>query len=258
MKSSARGGNENPLLTFHKVSKHFGEFQALNEVSFSVHANEVVCLLGPSGSGKSTLLRCVNRLESFESGSIEFDGQRVESVTNVPAFRRQMGMVFQSFELFPHMTAIDNVTCGPIAVLKRPREIARDAGMALLRRVGLEDKAASYPSALSGGQQQRVAIARALAMEPRLMLFDEPTSALDPETVNEVLSVMTNLAADSVTMLVVTHEISFARRVADWVVVMDRGSVVEQGTPADVIDRPKNSRTAQFLAHQIGSGAPVP
>jgi polar amino acid transport system ATP-binding protein len=241
------------------VRKSFGGVEVLRGIDLEVAAGEVVCLLGPSGAGKSTFLRCVNHLETIDAGRIRVDGTPVGFAERggklhelpereVARQRRDIGMVFQRFNLFPHRTALENVAEGPTAVLRRPRAQAVDAARALLTRVGLADKVDAYPHQLSGGQQQRVAIARALAMGPKLMLFDEPTSALDPELVGEVLDVMTDLARDGMTMIVVTHEIGFARRVADRVVFLVDGAVVEEGPPARVLDDPQRQRTRQFLA----------
>jgi polar amino acid transport system ATP-binding protein len=238
------------IVRYHDVIKRFGALQVLNGVSLSVHAGEVVCLIGPSGSGKSTLLRCTNGLETLDGGTIEFEGTALpRDEAGLRAMRARMGMVFQSFELFPHLTAEDNVAEGPRTVLRMAPAAARARAGALLAKVGLADKLASYPSALSGGQQQRVAIARALAMEPDVMLFDEPTSALDPETIGEVLSVMKALADEGMTMVVVTHEMTFARRVADWVAVFEAGRIIEQGPPAQIFESPEVERTRDFLSH---------
>ncbi len=239
-----------PIVVYDRVVKRFGSFTALNGVVAQVFPGEVVCLIGPSGSGKSTLLRCTNKLETIDEGAVIFDGMPLpaeESLARV--VRRRMGMVFQSFELFPHMTAIGNVMSGPMTVLGTSAGQAREEGMALLAKVGLEHKAESYPGELSGGQQQRVAIARALAMKPEVMLFDEPTSALDPETVGEVLAVMRKLAEEGMTMVVVTHEMSFANRVGDWVIVFDHGRVVEEGPPGQIFGNPIEKRTQDFLSH---------
>ncbi|TWP51675.1 amino acid ABC transporter ATP-binding protein [Lentzea tibetensis] len=241
------------------VRKSFGHTEVLKGVDLAVDRGEVVCLLGPSGAGKSTFLRCVNHLETIDAGRIWVDGVPVGfrqahgklyelREREVARQRRDIGMVFQRFNLFPHRTALENVTEGPVRVLGLDRAAARADAMALLDRVGLSDKALSYPRQLSGGQQQRVAIARALAMEPKLMLFDEPTSALDPELVGEVLDVMVGLARDGMTMIVVTHEIGFARSVADQVAFMVDGAVVETGPPSQVLDNPQQPRTQQFLA----------
>jgi polar amino acid transport system ATP-binding protein len=241
------------------VRKSFGPTEVLKGVDLSVDAGQVVCLLGPSGAGKSTFLRCVNHLETIDAGRIWVDGQAVGFTSRdgklfelrereVARQRRGVGMVFQRFNLFPHRTAVENVAEGPVHVQGTPRKAALDEARALLDRVGLADKAGSYPHQLSGGQQQRVAIARALAMRPKLMLFDEPTSALDPELVGEVLDVMADLARDGMTMIVVTHEIGFARQVADSVAFMVDGAVVETGPPGQVLDNPQQQRTQQFIA----------
>jgi polar amino acid transport system ATP-binding protein len=238
------------VLDYRDVRKNFGEFVALNGVSLRVHKREVVCLIGPSGSGKSTLLRCTNGLERLDGGEISLDGVPLpRSETGMRDVRRRMGMVFQSFELFPHRTVIANVMMGPMTVLRLSRDEARQRAEVLLEKVGLAEKAESHPGSLSGGQQQRVAIARALAMQPEVMLFDEPTSALDPETVGEVLNVMKHLADEGMTMVVVTHEMSFARRVANRVVVFERGAIVEEGPPAQIFDAPTVARTRDFLGH---------
>jgi polar amino acid transport system ATP-binding protein len=251
-----------PLVAIRSVSKNFGEFQALKQVSLDVYPGEVLCLIGASGSGKTTLLRCINQLISVDSGGIWLDREllglrerdgRLYRLTSREIARQRLktGMVFQRFNLFPHKTALENITEGPVQVQGRNGNEARAEAMELLRRVGLEAKADAYPSQLSGGQQQRVAIARALAMKPMLMLFDEPTSALDPELVGEVLSVMKGLARSGMTMLVVTHELGFAREVADRVVYMDHGAIVESGRTADVLGAPREARTRAFLSAVI-------
>ena len=244
-----------PVIQYEAVRKNYGSFTALHGVSLQVNKGEVVCLIGPSGSGKSTLLRCTNGLEAIDGGRIVFEGETLPSEARaLYRMRRRMGMVFQSFELFPHKTALDNVAIGPMTVLGMGRAEARDRATALLVKVGLADKAANLPAKLSGGQQQRVAIARALAMQPDVMLFDEPTSALDPETVGEVLNVMKRLAEEGMTMVVVTHEMSFARRVAHRVVVFEKGQVIEEGPPGQIFDAPKTDRTRDFLGHLGWSG----
>jgi polar amino acid transport system ATP-binding protein len=241
------------------VHKRFGRHEVLKGIDLEVAAGEVMCLLGPSGSGKSTFLRCINHLEKINSGRLSVDGELVgyrpagEKLhelreSEVARKRAEIGMVFQHFNLFGHMTALENVTCAPIHVKHVPRERARTLACELLDRVGLADKHDAYPAQLSGGQKQRVAIARALAMEPKLMLFDEPTSALDPELVGEVLEAMKQLAAEGMTMIVVTHEMGFAREVADNVVFMDGGVVVEAGPPQDVLANPRHERTKVFLS----------
>ncbi len=240
---------DRPLLQIRGLRKRFGSVVALDGVDLDVARGEVVVLVGPSGSGKSTLCRCVNKMERATSGTITIDGTELpETGRELARLRSSIGMVFQSFNLFSRLSAIDNVTLGPVKVGGVSRELARTRANALLVRVGLADKLDSMPAALSGGQQQRVAIARALAMNPRLMLFDEPTSALDPEMVHEVLDVMVELAADGMTMLVVTHEMGFARRAADRIVFMDAGKVVETARPAEFFDRPRTERAREFLA----------
>jgi len=245
-----------PVLKLRGVCKRFGALEVLKGIDLDVQKGEVVCILGPSGSGKSTLLRCVNLLEPPEEGEILLESQDIcrgpgsgtgEQSWNLDFVRQRVGMVFQQFNLFPHRTVLENVTMAPEKVLGRPKPEAREKGTALLERVGLADKLAQYPERLSGGQQQRVAIARALAMEPHVMLFDEVTSALDPELVKEVLDTMRELASEGMTMLVVTHEIGFAKEVGDQVVFMDGGVIVEQGPPAEVLEDPKQERTKQFL-----------
>jgi polar amino acid transport system ATP-binding protein len=251
-----------PLVAIRSISKAFGEFVALKQVSLDVWTGEVLCLIGASGSGKTTLLRCVNQLTAIDSGGIWLDGEllgmreqggRLHRLAEREIARQRLktGMVFQRFNLFPHKTALENIIEGPVQVQGRAAEEARAEAQGLLRRVGLAAKADWYPSQLSGGQQQRVAIARALAMKPMLMLFDEPTSALDPELVGEVLAVMKELAQSGMTMMVVTHELGFAREVADRVVYMDHGAIVEQGAAAEVLGAPREARTKAFLSAVI-------
>jgi ABC-type polar amino acid transport system ATPase subunit len=245
-----------PMLKLEGIHKRFGKLEVLRGVNLEVAKGEVICVLGPSGSGKSTLLRCVNLLEPPEQGEIFLEGHGIckgpgsgtgESSWELDFVRQRVGIVFQQFNLFPHKTVLENVTLAPEEVLGRPREEVRAKATALLERVGLSDKLSEYPDRLSGGQQQRVAIARALAMDPHVMLFDEVTSALDPELVKEVLDVMRELAAEGMTMLVVTHEMGFAREAGDKVIFMDGGVIVEQGKPADVLDDPREERTKRFL-----------
>jgi polar amino acid transport system ATP-binding protein len=244
-----RAGSGAPLISIERVARRYANgVQALRGVSMVAHESEVVCIIGPSGSGKSTLLRCVNGLEPIDGGRIVFNGREVRGKgRDAREIRRQIGMVFQSFELFPHMTALGNVGEGPRTVLRMKRDEVEVRAREFLAKVGLAEKEDSLPAQLSGGQQQRVAIARALAMRPRAMLFDEVTSALDPETVGEVLSVMQQLAREGMTMLVVTHEMAFARDVADWIVVMENGQVLEEGTPARIFGAPRLARTREFL-----------
>ena len=237
-----------PIIRIEHVWKFFGQMAALQDVSLDVHRGEKVVVIGPSGSGKSTMLRSINRLEEINSGLIAVDGVDVNDPKNdINKIRQNMGMVFQQFNLFPHKTVLDNLTMAPIKLRGMSRKDAEALGMELLKRVGIGDKANVYPAMLSGGQQQRVAIARALAMQPQLMLFDEPTSALDPEMVGEVLDVMVNLAKEGMTMICVTHEMGFARSVADRVVFMADGQILEVGTPTEIFDSPKHPRLQQFL-----------
>ena len=231
------------------VKKWFGDFQALKDVTTTVREREVVVVIGPSGSGKSTFIRCINRLEVHQEGRIVVDGIELSSdVRNIEKIRSEVGMVFQQFNLFPHLTVLQNITLAPMWVRKKPRAEAEDAAMALLERVGIPEQAEKFPGQLSGGQQQRVAIARSLAMEPRIMLFDEPTSALDPEMIKEVLDVMKELALSGMTMMVVTHEMGFAREVADRVLFFDYGTIVEEGTPEHFFTNPSHDRTKLFLS----------
>ena len=230
------------------LKKSFGKLEVLKDISMDIHEGEVVVLLGPSGSGKSTFLRCLNQLEIATEGEIIVDGNNItDKHTDINKVRENIGMVFQHFNLFPHKTVLENIMLAPVELKKMTKEQAKEKGLQLLKRVGMFDKADVYPNMLSGGQKQRVAIARALAMSPDIMLFDEPPSALDPEMVGEVLNVMKELAADGMTMVIVTHEIGFAREVADRVVFMDGGYIVEQGTPEEVIRNPKEARTIDFL-----------
>ena len=236
------------MIELSGVTKSFGSHQVLKGITGSVQRGEVVCLIGPSGSGKSTILRCINGLESYDGGSITVDGARVDRADrSILGIRTAMAMVFQRFNLFPHRTALENVVEGPIHVKKEPAAQALARGRDLLARVGLADKLEAYPAQLSGGQMQRVAIARALAMQPKAILFDEPTSALDPELVGEVLGVMKSLAEEGMTMLVVTHEMGFAREVADRVLFLDGGVIVEEGAAREVLSAPRNPRTQDFL-----------
>jgi general L-amino acid transport system ATP-binding protein len=241
------------VIELEQVNKWYGQFHVLTDINLRVKQSEKIVICGPSGSGKSTLIRCINRLEEHQAGTIavNVDGRRIEltnDVKNVEAIRKDVGMVFQSFNLFPHLTILDNLTLAPIWVKKMPKKEAEEIAMGLLKRVRIPEQALKYPGQLSGGQQQRVAIARALCMRPQIMLFDEPTSALDPEMVKEVLDVMVELAKEGMTMLVVTHEMGFARSVADRVIFMDRGEIVEEGPPAEFFANPRNERTRTFLS----------
>ena len=240
---------DRPLVRVSHVSKFYGDFQALDDVSLDIHRGEVVAVIGASGSGKSTLCRTINRLETIQEGTIEIDGELLpEEGRELTRLRAEVGMVFQSFNLFPHRTVLDNITLAPMRVRRQPRAQAQERARELLERVGLADQAFKRPPQLSGGQAQRVAIARALAMDPKIMLFDEPTSALDPEMINEVLDVMKSLAAEGMTMLVVTHEMGFARSVADRVVFMDAGQIVEEAPPAQFFSAPDSERARDFLS----------
>jgi glutamate transport system ATP-binding protein len=238
-----------PMVSLSSVNKHFGALHVLRDITLEVQPREVVVVVGPSGSGKSTLCRSINRLESIDSGDILIDGEPLpHEGAALARLRADVGMVFQSFNLFAHRSVLDNVSLAPMKVRKTKRAVAEAEAMALLERVGIAAKAHQFPAELSGGQQQRAAIARALAMHPKVMLFDEPTSALDPEMVSEVLDVMVSLAAEGMTMIVVTHEMGFARRAADRVVFMDGGQIVEQNTPAEFFDSPQTDRARSFLA----------
>ncbi|MEE2945565.1 MAG: amino acid ABC transporter ATP-binding protein [Pseudomonadota bacterium] len=236
-----------PIISMENVSKHFGDFQALKNVNLDVALGERVVVCGPSGSGKSTLIRCINRLERHDAGRITVDGTELTNDAAMEKVRGSVGMVFQQFNLFPHLTILENLCLGPRRVLGLSPEDARDRALTYLERVQIRDQADKYPRQLSGGQQQRVAIARSLCMEPRILLFDEPTSALDPEMIAEVLEVMTELAGSGMTMIVVTHEMGFARRVADRMVFMDQGEIVEVGPAEEVFSAPKSMRFAQFI-----------
>ncbi|MEO6881404.1 MAG: amino acid ABC transporter ATP-binding protein [Mycobacteriaceae bacterium] len=237
------------MITVKDLHKSFGNHEVLCGINCGVEEQEVVCLIGPSGSGKSTFLRCLNGLESITSGSVSVNGHEVgDKKTDINVVRRQAGMVFQHFNLFPHLKVLDNIMLAPMKVGGVSKDEAREKALALLDKVGLQDKTNAYPANLSGGQQQRVAIARALAMDPTVMLFDEPTSALDPEIVGEVLTVMKDLAREGMTMIVVTHEMGFAREVADRAIFMDDGLIVEEGTPSQVFGNPQHTRTQDFLS----------
>lgn len=235
------------IIKIRNLHKRFGSNEILRGIDLDVEKSEVVVIIGPSGSGKSTLLRCVNYLEVPSDGMITIDGQDITRDVNINTVRAEVGMVFQHFNLFPHMTVLKNITMAPVMVRKKSEDEAKKIALELLERVGLKDKADSRPSQLSGGQQQRVAIARALAMQPKIMLFDEPTSALDPEMVKEVLDVMKRLAESGMTMMIVTHEMGFAREVADRVIFVDGGKILEMGTPEQVFEHPKEARTQEFL-----------
>ncbi len=243
-----------PLIKAENIKKYYknGEIKALDDVSLEIKKGEVVVIIGPSGSGKSTMLRTLNLLEIPTEGKITYDGEDItDSKTNINSYRMKVGMVFQHFNLFPHMSVLKNMTIAPTKLLKKDKEEANNTAMELLKRVNLENRAEAYPSQLSGGQKQRVAIARALCMEPEVMLFDEPTSALDPEMVGEVLNVMKDLARQGMTMVVVTHEMGFAREVASRVIFMDEGKIIEEGTPEMVFEHPRSERTQSFLSKVI-------
>ena len=241
-----------PIVRMEQINKHFGSLHVLKDVSLTVESGEVVVIIGASGSGKSTLIRCINGLEEFQSGHIEVDGDELlphgKSSRALQTIRTEVGMVFQQFNLFPHLSVLENVTLAPMKVRGYSRTEATETAQRLLNRVGIADQADKYPAQLSGGQQQRVALARALAMEPRLMLFDEPTSALDPEMIGEVLDAMRELAREGMTMIIVTHEMGFAREVADRVVFIHQGEITEQAPPAELFDNPQHERTRNFLS----------
>jgi len=241
--------SKDAIVSMHDVYKRFKDFEALKNVNFKVGRQEVVVVIGPSGSGKSTLIRCINRLEQHDAGTIVVDGTELSNdLRNIQEIRKETGMVFQSFNLFPHLTVLDNVAIGPRRVRNLAKAEAEQIALKLLERVKIPEQAGKFPAQLSGGQQQRVAIARALAMKPKVMLFDEPTSALDPEMINEVLDAIKELATEGMTMVVVTHEMGFAREVADRVVFMADGEIVEVGTPEELFDAPKEARTKKFLS----------
>lgn len=237
------------IIEVNALKKSFSNIEVLKNINLKVEKSEVLCLIGPSGSGKSTLLRCLNKLEEIQSGEIFVNGENIyDKKLNTNVLREKLGMVFQSFNLFPHLKVIDNITMAPITLKKASKQSAEKKALELLDKVGLKDKAYVYPDKLSGGQKQRVAIARALAMEPEIMLFDEPTSALDPEMVGEVLQVMKDLAREGITMVVVTHEMGFAKEVCDRVIFMDGGYIIEEGVPNDIFNNPKQERTKDFLS----------
>jgi len=245
--------SEKHIIEINHLNKYFGDFHVLKDINLSVAAGEKIVICGPSGSGKSTLIRCINHLESHESGEIVVDGIPLDDkIKNIDHIRSEVGMVFQQFNLFPHMTVLENCIVAPVWVKGVPRVEAEALALQYLERVRIPDQADKYPGQLSGGQQQRVAIARSLCMQPRIMLFDEPTSALDPEMIKEVLEVMVDLAEQGMTMLCVTHEMGFARRVADRVIFMDEGEVIEENTPTAFFDSPQNERTKLFLSQIIG------
>jgi general L-amino acid transport system ATP-binding protein len=247
--SAAAPAHAGPVITMEGVNKWYGEFHVLRNINLDVAPRERIVICGPSGSGKSTLIRCINRLEEHQAGKIVVDGHELTSdIRQIDKIRAEVGMVFQSFNLFPHLTILDNLCLGPVWVKKMPRAEAEKIAMQYLERVKIPEQAKKYPGQMSGGQQQRVAIARALCMQPKIMLFDEPTSALDPEMVKEVLDVMISLAEGGMTMLCVTHEMGFARQVADRVIFMDRGEIVEQGPPEEFFSAPKSDRTKLFLS----------
>ncbi|MDP4557570.1 amino acid ABC transporter ATP-binding protein [Halomonas meridiana] len=246
---------QTPIVRMQKLHKHFGSLHVLKEIDLDIVPGEVVVVIGASGSGKSTLIRCINGLEEFQSGSLEVDGNTLlpngKSSQALQTIRTEVGMVFQQFNLFPHLSVLDNITLAPMKVRGWSRQDAEETAKRLLERVGIADQANKYPSQLSGGQQQRVALARALAMEPRLMLFDEPTSALDPEMIGEVLDAMRELAKEGMTMVIVTHEMGFAREVADRIIFIHKGEIAEQGPPEQLFDTPRHERTQSFLARVL-------
>jgi general L-amino acid transport system ATP-binding protein len=241
--------NSQDIIICRDVHKWFGHFHVLKGISLTIQKGEVIVIFGPSGSGKSTFIRCLNRLEEHQKGQIIVDGIELgNDIRNVEKIRQEVGMVFQQFNLFPHLTVMQNITLAPLWVRRTPKQVSREQAMQLLNRVGIPEQAEKYPAQLSGGQQQRVAIARALAMQPRIMLFDEPTSALDPEMIKEVLDVMIELARTGMTIVAVTHEMGFARAVANRMIFFDKGEIVEQGTPEQIFNKPQNDRTKLFLS----------
>ena len=244
-----RGDADQHIIRIQAMNKWYGDFHVLKDINLNVKRGERIVICGPSGSGKSTMIRCINRLEEFQQGSLTVNGvEMIEDVKNIEAIRREVGMVFQHFNLFPHLTILENLTLGPIWVQKKPKKEAEARAMEYLERVKIRDQAGKFPGQLSGGQQQRVAIARSLCMSPEIMLFDEPTSALDPEMIKEVLDVMVELAGEGMTMLCVTHEMGFARKVADRVIFMDAGEIVEQNTPDNLFNNPETDRLQLFLS----------
>ncbi|HTY69696.1 MAG TPA: amino acid ABC transporter ATP-binding protein [Alphaproteobacteria bacterium] len=249
----AAGASGRPMIELQHVNKWYGQFHVLRDVNLTVETGQKIVICGPSGSGKSTMIRCINRLEEHQQGKIVVDGVELTAdLRNIDTIRREVGMVFQHFNLFPHLTVLENLTLAPIWVRKTPRKEAEDTAMHFLRRVRIPEQASKYPGQLSGGQQQRVAIARSLCMRPKVMLFDEPTSALDPEMVKEVLDVMVELAKEGMTMMCVTHEMGFARAVADKVIFMDKGEIVESNAPTEFFAHPKSDRTKLFLSQILG------
>ena len=250
VKSSAEAQD---IIVIENLNKWYGNFHVLKDINLRVKKGERIVICGPSGSGKSTTIRCINRLEEFQEGSLRVDGvEMIDDVKNIETIRKDVGMVFQHFNLFPHLTILENLTLGPIGVQKKPKAEAEEIAMKYLERVKIPDQALKYPGQLSGGQQQRVAIARSLCMNPNIMLFDEPTSALDPEMIKEVLDVMVELAEEGMTMLCVTHEMGFAKKVADRVIFMDGGQIVEENNPEEFFNNPQNERTQLFLSQILG------
>ncbi len=253
MSTEAKMNNSSPIIQMQNLNKWYGTFHVLKDINLDVAKGERIVVCGPSGSGKSTLIRCINHLEEYQEGSLIVDGVALnEDIKNIEAVRREVGMVFQHFNLFPHLSILENLTLAPLWVRKIPKKEAEATAMEYLERVKIPEQALKFPGQLSGGQQQRVAIARSLCMNPKIMLFDEPTSALDPEMISEVLDVMVELAEEGMTMLCVTHEMGFAKKVADRVIFMDAGQIVEQNNPHEFFDNPQNERTKTFLSQIIG------